>query len=246
MSREEFLKQLEALLSDVSEEERADAMAYYQSYFEDAGEGNEAAILAELESPQKVAESIKRDLGMVETVLRTAEQANATGQTNTAGQTNTTGQNNSQANGQYTSYWQDTNQYKEQQKKESNTVATVLIIILAVLTSPIWLGLVMAVLGVLIGLVATLFGIAVAVVAVMASLLFAGVMLIGGGFCGFFSGQVGVGFALLAAGLIVLALGILAVVAAVWLFGVALPWMVKGIVKLCKMPFAKKKEGVVA
>ena len=40
-------------------------MAFYRSYFVDAGMGNEEKILAELESPEKVAEIIKRDLGMV-------------------------------------------------------------------------------------------------------------------------------------------------------------------------------------
>ena len=44
MNKEEFLKRLEQLLSDISEEERADALAFYRSYFEDAGIGNEASI----------------------------------------------------------------------------------------------------------------------------------------------------------------------------------------------------------
>ena len=48
MNKEEFLKRLEQLLSDISEEERADALAFYRSYFEDAGIGNEASILEEL------------------------------------------------------------------------------------------------------------------------------------------------------------------------------------------------------
>ena len=65
MNKEEFLKRLEELLSDISEEERADALAFYRSYFEDAGIGNEASILEELESPEKVAEVIKKDLGAV-------------------------------------------------------------------------------------------------------------------------------------------------------------------------------------
>ena len=64
MSRMEFMRQLERLLKDVSEEERKEALSYYQSYFEDAGEENEARILKELESPEKVAATIKTDLGM--------------------------------------------------------------------------------------------------------------------------------------------------------------------------------------
>ena len=64
MSREEFMRQLEKLLMDVSEEEKREALSYYRSYFEDAGEENEERILKELESPEKVAATIKADLGM--------------------------------------------------------------------------------------------------------------------------------------------------------------------------------------
>ena len=59
MKREEFLKQLEQLLDGISEEEKADALAFYRSYCEDAGEENEESVIAELESPEKVAQSIK-------------------------------------------------------------------------------------------------------------------------------------------------------------------------------------------
>ena len=64
MKREEFLKQLEQLLDGISEEEKADALAIYRSYFEDEGEENEESVIAELESPEKVAQSIKKNLGM--------------------------------------------------------------------------------------------------------------------------------------------------------------------------------------
>ena len=47
MRKEEFLRKLEMLLSDISAEEREEAMAFYRSYFEDAGIGNEARIIAD-------------------------------------------------------------------------------------------------------------------------------------------------------------------------------------------------------
>lgn len=53
MNREEFMRRLGQLLSDISEEERQDALDFYRSYFEDAGEGNEASILRELGSPER-------------------------------------------------------------------------------------------------------------------------------------------------------------------------------------------------
>ena len=44
MNKDEFLRQLEVLLSGISQEERTEALAFYRSYFEDAGEANEAKI----------------------------------------------------------------------------------------------------------------------------------------------------------------------------------------------------------
>ena len=63
MNRAQFMKQLEKLLSDISEEERKEALDYYESYFDDAGPEREAEVLRELGSPGKVAAIIKADLG---------------------------------------------------------------------------------------------------------------------------------------------------------------------------------------
>ena len=62
MNRIEFMTELAALLQDVPEEERRDAMQFYNDYFDDAGEDKESEVISELESPKKVAEKIKADL----------------------------------------------------------------------------------------------------------------------------------------------------------------------------------------
>lgn len=59
MNKMQFLKELEQLLKDLPEADRRDAIAYYEDYFAEAGEENEAAVLEELGSPNKVAETIK-------------------------------------------------------------------------------------------------------------------------------------------------------------------------------------------
>ena len=41
MNREEFMKELEYLLSDIPDEEKAEAIGYYRDYLEEAGEENE-------------------------------------------------------------------------------------------------------------------------------------------------------------------------------------------------------------
>lgn len=59
MSRLEFMKELAKLLEDLPREEKIEILKYYNGYFDDAGKENEAAIIEELESPAKVAASVK-------------------------------------------------------------------------------------------------------------------------------------------------------------------------------------------
>jgi len=62
MNKEIFLKELEYLLQDIADEDREDALGYYEDYFNDAGEANETKILTELQSPERVAALIKAGL----------------------------------------------------------------------------------------------------------------------------------------------------------------------------------------
>lgn len=61
MNRQEFMNQLERLLSDVPEAERQDALAYYEDYFDEAGPEQEAQVIQDLGSPGRVAATIKAD-----------------------------------------------------------------------------------------------------------------------------------------------------------------------------------------
>lgn len=77
MNRGAFLAELRAQLADFSEEAREDALKFYEEYLDEAGPENEAVVLAELGSPQKVARIIRAncDSGMPETDSRTARSA---------------------------------------------------------------------------------------------------------------------------------------------------------------------------
>lgn len=61
MNRIEFMETLSRLLLDIPEEDRIDALKYYNDYFDDAGSENEQNVIEELESPEKVAMKIKAD-----------------------------------------------------------------------------------------------------------------------------------------------------------------------------------------
>ena len=62
MYREEFMKELEYLLSDIPDEEKAEAIGYYRDYLEEAGEENEEAAIREFGSPERIAAIIRSDL----------------------------------------------------------------------------------------------------------------------------------------------------------------------------------------
>lgn len=222
--KEAFLRELEGLLSGISEEERADALAFYRSYFEDAGEENEAAILAELESPQKVAESILKNLGI------------------------------DGSNGYYNTFAQRDSAYYENLNETVRNVSgksrpesdrSGLGIVIAVITAPIWLTVLLTILSVLLAVVTALFGVTIAIVAVTASLLFVGILLVGVGIGVMAEGGLAVGIGLIGGGLLTLAFGLLAVIVVVWVTGVFLPWAFRGIVGLCRKPFANRKERMV-
>ena len=58
MEKEEFLAELERLLSGIPEQEREEALKYYREYIEEAGPENEAQALRELGSPRRIAAAV--------------------------------------------------------------------------------------------------------------------------------------------------------------------------------------------
>lgn len=62
MKKEVFLERLEALLQDIPEEEKRDAIDYYRDYLEEAGPEEEEEVLAEFQSPEHIAEAIRTEL----------------------------------------------------------------------------------------------------------------------------------------------------------------------------------------
>ena len=62
MNKEEFMTRLKELLADLPDDEnKQDAVNYYQDYLEEAGE-NTAAVLKEFGSPERIASMIRCDL----------------------------------------------------------------------------------------------------------------------------------------------------------------------------------------
>lgn len=62
MDKREFLNRLQMQLADLTSDERREALEYYEEYFADAGEENEADVLISLGAPEQAAEQIKAGL----------------------------------------------------------------------------------------------------------------------------------------------------------------------------------------
>lgn len=224
MSRKEFMEQLERLLRDIPQEERIEALSYYNSYFEDAGVENEERIIRELESPEKVAKIIKADIGM-----DAEKEYTENGYEDMRfHQQNEVGEHTRQSG----------------KKKEDRTLKIVLIILVAVVTCPVWLGILGAAAGLILGALGTIFGVLVAIAAVVFAFYVVGFVLAGVGIAMFPIGNFAAGTGLIGSGLLILALAILGTIACVWLFGRFLPCLVKAIIKVCRNLFHRRERAV--
>lgn len=124
----------------------------------------------------------------------------------------------------------------QEQKQDMSGGMIVLIVILAVLTSPVWLGLLGGFLGVVVGILAALFGIflafliiGVALVVVSAALLVTGIALM-------FSAPLA-GLCIVGTALVLFSLGLVFVWLMVLMAGLAIPALVRGVVSLCQRIF---------
>lgn len=290
MNRAEFMSRLAALLQDVPPAEREEAIQYYNDYFDDAGEGNEAGVIAALGSPEELAKSIKAGLAdggnggeFTESGFHGYEQRSKNeimptdpgqrgdpenGRGQSSAQANGQGfQGGAQANGQNFQgrpYWQQGSTYGQQggaggsadtynqqqyagggqqnngagrqQAKPMTGGKIALIIVLAVLLSPVWIGVLGGFFGGSAGLLAALFGIFIAFLVVGVVLTVVGVALVITGIVAIFGAPLG-GLCLAGGGLIMTAVGLVFVWLMVLVVGTAIPALVRGIANLCHRLF---------
>lgn len=66
MNRSEYLVELTLCLKGLPDDERQSAVNYYAEYFDEAGKGNEQAVISELGAPSEVAARILEDADLRE------------------------------------------------------------------------------------------------------------------------------------------------------------------------------------
>lgn len=210
MTREEFLRRLNELLSDVTDEERAEAIRFYEEYLDDAGPEQEAQVLAELGSPEKVAAIIRANVpGSRVQPEPQAAQAQSGPAAPGAGA----------AAAIPLPPYARPGAVPPAPPRKGMSDRTILLIILAVVLFPLWIGLAGTIFGILMGLVGAALGLffggvatVVSIVAVLAANTPAAFA------AGWPTGLFMVGLCLLG-----LALGIALIAVAVWLVAWLLP-----------------------
>lgn len=215
MTREEFLRRLEALLADVTEEERAEAIRFYEEYLDDAGPEQEAQVLAELGSPEKVAAIIKANVPGSRVQPEPPQEKEPGTQAGPAagapiplppcarpGAT------------------------PPPPPRKGMSDRTILLILLAVVLSPLWIGLAGTILGILMGLVGAALGIFFGGVATVVAVV---AVLVANTPAAFAAGWP-VGLFMVGLCLLALALGVALIAAAVWLA----TWLVPACWRLVK------------
>ena len=238
MSREEYMKQLSFLLQDIPENEREEALAYYEDYFEEAGEGQEQQVTATLGSPEKVAAIIKEGLA---------------GGNPDAGEYTESGFRDDRfrefnkvpeprvSYKEGSGYGSEDGRFRDrmgQEERPRSAGMVILIIILCIFAIPVGIPILAAVFGVVVSLFATIFGIGIAAAGLTFAGLVTGVVLIGVGIAQMFTIP-GLGLLMMGLGMLSLAVGILLLLACIWIIGKFIPWAVRGIADLCGRIFRR-------
>ncbi len=255
MNREEFLSRLTALLQDVPPAEREEAVQYYQDYFDDAGEGNEAGVIAALGSPEELAKSIKAGLAdggnggeFTESGFYGYEQRNKN-------EIMSTDQPEEENRGQWQrggSGWQQgkaggnadggrTDSGNKQPEKPMSAGKMALLVLLVILLSPVWIGVLGGLFGGAVGLFGGLLGVLIAVLTVGVVLTVVGIALVIAGITAVVGMPLG-GLCLAGAGLMMTGVGLVFAWLTVLVVGKAIPALVRGIVNLCGRIFHRGGE----
>lgn len=225
MNKSEYMRELERLLQNIPENERVEAMTYYEEYFNDAGVENEQQVIEELGYPAKVAENIKEGL------------RGSMGYQNTGTGYQNTGYQHIGTQNVYTG----TGAAQQPQKDGMPAWAIVLIVFGCIIVSPVLIGGAAAIFGALAGVVFGLLGLILGFGASGVALFVAAVACLIAGFA-VLGAWPFAGLGLIGAGLICAALGIGFIILTVWLCGWALPTFIKWVIRMCKKVFHKKND----
>ncbi len=234
MSRDEFMNQLQCLLSDLPADEREEALRYYQDYFDDAGVSEESRIIEELGTPEKVAKLIKGNLYN--------KYAGEAGEYTERGYYNPYDSDDKNPNkvSRMNGTMNDSVNLQDKPIDKDRT-KTLLIVALVVLSSPLWISAIGAVFGITIGIFGALFGITVGFGAGSLGLLIGAITLIAVGIGQLFV-SAPTGIVMIGAGFILFALGLIFLFLVIVVIGKLIPAIARAITSLFNKFYHKNRR----
>ena len=240
MNRLEFMTELTALLQNMPEEEREEALQYYNDYFEDAGAENEAQVREELGSPKKVADMLLANLeGQDDENFEYRETGYADTRFETHDHLATKEMHKNESEQAY-SY--ANTEVAERKPWTSKWLKIILIILIVCMGAPVVIPIAIAILGLI-------FGILAAAVATAAGILIAGVAIAVSGLIVLFAAvpklfvSVPAAFAYAGIGFLMIAIGAVITAFTWWIAWKIIPPVFRGIVNLCKRLFSGNRKG---
>lgn len=224
MNRQEFLSQLAQLLEDIPEAERQEALDYYNSYFDDAGPENEAFVIQELGGdPQKAAASLKAEFQFARTGRRNYGEYTEQGYHD----------NRIPRDGQMPQpvpmqekRTRNHREFRKEFSRDNKTMKIIIAIVILVVTSTVWLGLLGGLVGLVFGLLGTVLSLFAGLAAMAIGLIASGIALTISGIIKCFTSPA-LGLLASGLGLLILAVGILVLILFMWLAVRPLPKFIR-------------------
>lgn len=244
MSRFDFMRKLEELLSDIPPEERAEALKYYNDYFDDAGVLNEANIIRELETPERIASIIKADL------RAEGDSNHDRGMFTERGYEDTVyeekkfevikpGDKSQGKDGNSRKYYNDKSRNDKSYTRNTNIALIILICLFAL---PIGLPIIISIFAIALAIILTLAGVIFGITIAGVVMVPVGVILV---FVGLFNmGIPYTGLAICGSGLLLFGIGILFVLLSVLLYKTVVPAIIRAIVYIGRLPFKNRRVSV--
>lgn len=228
MNRKEFMEKLRALLGDMEESEREEALSYYEEYFDDAGAGKEQEVIEALGSAENVAKTIKAGLN------------DGDGSAGEFSETGFCGYGDEQKETPGVCQKQQKSSFAEK-IRGLGTSGIILFLILAIFALPILIPCCIGVIALIFGLLVAAAAILFAVAIVGAALVVAGVALVVSAFPSMMISPA-IGIVLIGLGFLLTGIGILLAIIGIWVVWKLIPPIIRWSVGKIQKLFAGKEH----
>ncbi len=246
MKKQEFMEQLEVLLSTIPQMEREEALRYYSNYFDDAGEEMEEEVIKELGTPEKVAKIIFDEIGQVQSASVLAMNTEVVNENNIVVNENQRTETEKSTENTHSTVdkknlinekKENRNRESECSKKKMNKGRKIFMIC----TSIIWAPILFVIWIILLTLLVTAAIVTFALVITMISCLVVGVAVIVEGVLHLFLFPA-YGLCAIGAGFACISISILILILIILLFKIVIPTIFRIFVKSYTVPFQTKEE----